>query len=95
MTYGVYSKDFHACSFSDGSLKVAMEYCRDDRVVCSEKVITIGFAVRIAIVKDWEWRVRPRWGFANLGFVRISWERLRYKWANEVVWEPHEEGGAE
>lgn len=90
MTYGTYTPDLKACGLSEQSLKEAKAYCWKGYVVCSEKDVTFGWAIRFAFTNVWEWKIRPRWHTADLGFVHISWERLHYKWADKIVWTPEE-----
>ena len=93
MTYGTYSRDLTASSLQGVSLEDAKKYCWGDRVVCSEKDVTFGFAVRIAFTTSWEFRFKPFWNEIKLGFMKVSWERLKYKWADKIVWT--KEGGAQ
>lgn len=86
MTYGVYTRDLKGCSLGGQNLKEAKEYCRGDKVVCSEKDITFGFAVRFAFTNVWEWKFRPFWQELDIGFIHISWERLHFTWADKIVW---------
>ncbi len=86
MTYGTYTRDLKGCGLSGQSFKEAKEYCLGDKVVCSEKDITHGFAIRFAFTKSWEFRFKPYWSYVKLGFIHISWERLHYKWADKIVW---------
>lgn len=86
MTYGTYTKDLTGSGLQGVSLKEAKEYCYGDRVVCSEKDITYGFAVRIAFTKSWGFRWKPFWNEVKIGFMNISWEWLKFKWADEIVW---------
>lgn len=94
MTYGVYSKDLKGCALTGVSLSDAKPYCYGDRVVCSEKQIVHGFSITIEFGKWWEWRIRPRLGYVILGFVNISWHKCKHTWADKIVWDPKEEGGA-
>jgi len=87
MTYGTYTPDMKACGLSGVSLAEAKQYCFGDHVVCSERDVTCGWAVRVAFTDRWEWRLRRRWSSSiDLGFIHISWERLHYPWADKVVW---------
>ena len=93
-TYGVYTQDLTGVSISNLDLETAKRYCYQDHVVCSEKYRTIGFALHIRISKFWEFRLRPRWGYINLGFINISWETIRQLWADKIVWMREKGGGA-
>ena len=89
MTYGVYSKDLKACSYNQGSLKDAREWCHGDRVVCSERMIKTG--LRLSLVFRWrlvDWNFRCRWRWERtiyLGPFMISVETLSYTWADKIV----------
>ena len=91
-TYGVYTKDLTGVAISGKDLETAKEYCYADRVVCSEKYKTTGFALHIMFSKYWEVRLRPKWGCLNLGFLQIAWEKTRQLWADKIVWEIEAEG---
>jgi hypothetical protein len=91
MTYGTYTPDLKACGLSGQSLEDAKRYCLGNKVVCSERDVTVGFAVRFAFTKNWEWRIRWSWQCADFGFVHVSWERLHHLWADKIVWT--KEGG--
>ena len=91
MTYGVYSKDIHGVSLAETDLETAKRYCYGDKVVCSEKDITIGFEIAVKFCKEWSWRIRPRLQYANLGFIHLTWRVMKYKWADKVVWSKESE----
>lgn len=93
MTYGTYTPDLKGCGLSGQSLEEAKRYCLGDKVVCSERDVTVGFAVRFAFTKNWEWRIRRSWQCADFGFVHVSWERLHHLWADKIVWT--KEGGSD
>ena len=92
VTYGVYTKDLSCVSLSGRDLEVAKEYCWGDHVVCSEKFKITGFALHIKFSKYWEFRLRPRLNYLNLGFLHISWETTRLLWADKIVWRKEAEG---
>lgn len=91
MTYGTYTPDLKGCGLSGQSLEDAKRYCLGDKVVCSEKDVTIGWAIRFAFTKSLEWKFSPFWHAIDLGFIHISWERLHYLWADKIAWT--KEGG--
>ena len=93
-TYGAYTQDLTGVSISGKDLETAKEYCYPDHVVCSEKYKTTGFALHIKFSKYWEFKLRPRWNYINLGFVHISWETMRQLWADKIVWKREAEEGA-
>lgn len=93
-TYGVYTKDLSGVSISNLDLETAKGYCYSDHVVCSEKYRTTGFALHIQISKFYEFKLRPRWNYLNLGFIHISWEVIRQLWADKIVWRRETEGEA-
>ena len=94
MTYGVYSKDLKGCALTGVSLRDAKSLCYGDRVVCAEKQYVYGFSIAIVFGKWWDWRIRPQLGYANLGFVHISWHKCKRIWADKIVYDPNKEGGA-
>lgn len=91
MTYGVYTNDLKGVSINDTDFETAKSWCSPNHVVCSEKIVTTGFEVRIRISKYWEFRVRPQWGILNLGWLKIEWRRTTQLWADKVVWDPEKD----
>ena len=90
MSFGVYNKDLKSCFASDMSLRDAKSWWQEGRVVCSEKEIY--FATQLELTfwwnpKDWRFK-RHKWEQRiHLGPISIGWKKLRYTWADKVVYE--------
>lgn len=92
-TYGVYTPDLKARSFSGGDLETAKKYCYRDRVVCSERKKTYGFSFEVKWLGwgDRAFRFR-RWGWW-IGPVEIEWSRLTFLVADKIVWRKEDTDG--
>lgn len=77
-TYGVYSKDHEGCYISGLSLEDAKRHLQgEDRILCLEKEETTGLEIALQFHKAWYWRLRPRLGYLELGFVALYWRKFK------------------
>ena len=78
-TYGVYSKDLKGCYISGLDMIDARRHLsgRGDRVLCLERDVVSALKIEITLRKDWHWRLRPQFGYLELGFIGVCWHKQR------------------
>lgn len=89
MTYGVYTSDLSGQSLGERyTIEECKEWCWGDHVICSEKDKVSGISVTVSWHKHWAFRFKWYWQEMELGFLRITWNVNKYKWADKIVWRP-------
>ena len=85
-TYGVYSRDLKGCYVSGLDMIDARRYLQgEDRVLCLERDVVSAFKIEITLRKDWYWRLRPQFGYLEMGFVSVYWHKQRTKKPYKVI----------
>ena len=77
-TYGVYSKDLKGCYISGLDMIDAKRYLGgEDKVLCLEREVVSELKIEITLRKYWYWRLRPRLGYLEMGFIKVYWYKGR------------------
>lgn len=78
VTYGVYTKDLKGCYISGLDMVDARRHLcgRGDRVLCLEREVTACIEVKLHFRKHWYWRLRPQFGYLEMGFVMVCWSKI-------------------
>lgn len=77
-TYGVYSKDLKGCYISGLDIIDAKRYMQgEDRVLCLEREFVSALKIEITLRKYWYWRLRPQFGYLEMGFIKVYWYKSR------------------
>ena len=85
-TYGVYSKDLKGCYISGLDMIDAKRYLSgEDRVMCLEHEVTAGIEVKLHFRKHWYWRLRPQFGYLEMGFIKVYWHKQKAKEPYKVI----------
>ena len=85
-TYGVYSRDLKGCYVSGLDMIDARRYLQgEDRVLCLERDVVSAFKIEITLRKDWYWRLRPQFGYLEMGFVSVYCHKQRTKKPYKVI----------
>ena len=87
-TYGVYSKDLKGCYISGLDMIDARRYLsgRGDRVLCLEREVVSELKIKITLRKYWYWRLRPQFGYLEMGFISVDWHTQKTTEPYKVVY---------
>ena len=87
-TYGVYSKDLNGCYISGlvDMIDATRYLCgRGDRVLCLEREVVSALKIEITLRKHWYWRLRPQFGYLEMGFISVYWHKQKAHKPYKVV----------
>lgn len=77
-TYGLYTKDLKGCYFSGLDMIDARRHMQGvDRVLCLEREVVSELKIEITLRKYWYWRLRPQYGYLEMGFIKVYWHKIR------------------
>ena len=81
-----YTKDLKACYITEVDESSARNCLSgDDRVLCSERKVTGGVKVTLTFRKEWFWRLRPQFGYLEMGFESVYWARFYVTKPDKVI----------
>ena len=85
-TYGVYTKDLKGCYISGLDLIDAGRYMLgEDSVLCLERDVVSALKIEITLRKYWYWRLRPQFGYLEMGFISVCFHKQRTKKPYKVI----------
>lgn len=86
-TYGIYTKDLKACYISGLDMIDAKRHLcgRGDRVLCLEREVVVALKIEITLRKYWYWRLRPQFGYLEMGFIKVYFHKQRAKEPYKVM----------
>ena len=85
-TYGIYSKDLKGCYISGLDMTDARRHLGgEDRILCLEREVVSALKIEITLHKYWCWRLRPRLGYLEMGFISVYWHVQRTTEPDTVI----------